>query len=470
MSRTMRNPGTRSSAAELLIRLDRTAPVPLRAQLEDGFRELIRAGRLQAGAVLPSTRALAADLRVSRRLVVEAYQQLTAEGYLAARERSVTRVGNVSGADVPQPEPQQPPPRYDLRPGVPALAEFPRSAWLSATAQALRHTPGAALGYPDPRGTPALRTAIATYLRRVRAVAADPQQVVICAGFTQALSLLTWVLGAPVVALEDPGLIGRDRIVAAAGGSHTPIPVDELGARTSLLPGTNADVMVVTPAHQFPLGVTLAPARRSQLLSWAAQDGRLVIEDDYDAEFRYDRQPVGALQGLVPERVAYVGTTSKTLAPGLRLGWMVLPCGLLEAVTQAKRDHDAGSPVLDQMILAHLFDSGVYERHLRRARRQYRLRRNALIAALREHLPAATVGGVAAGLHLVLTLPGDLNAAVVVEAAGERGLALTALDRYLLPESAAATNRLVLGYGNIGPGAIGAATRRLAEAITAAGP
>jgi GntR family transcriptional regulator/MocR family aminotransferase len=205
----------------------------------------------------------------------------------------------------------------------------------------------------------------------VRAVAADPERLVICAGFTQALSPLTRALGAPVMALEDPGLAGRDRTIATAGGSHLPIPVDAIGARTGLLTGTSASAMVVTPAHQFPLGVTLAPSRRSELPSWAAESGGLIIEDDYDAEFRYDRQPVGALRGLAPEHVAYTGTASKTLAPALRLGWMVLPCALLDAVVQTKHDQDLGSPALEQLTLARLIDSGAYERHLRRARRHY---------------------------------------------------------------------------------------------------
>jgi len=456
--------GTRSSAAEILIQLDRAAPVPLRAQLERTLRELIRSGRLRAGELLPSSRTLAADLGVSRRLVVDAYDQLAAEGYLSSRVRSATRVGNVSAAADAIATDEPPSVRYDLRPGVPALGEFPRPAWLRATAHALRHTPDAALAYPDPRGTAALRQAIAAYLRRVRAVDAEPQRIVICTGFRQGLSLLTRALGRPVVALEDPGLIGRDQTVAAADGSYVPIAVDELGARTDLLPASNADAAVVAPAHQFPLGVTLAPARRSQLLSWATQAGGLVIEDDYDAEFRYDRQPVGALQGLAPEHVAYLGTTSKTLAPALRLGWMVLPATLLDAVAEAKRSHDSGNPVIEQLTFAHLLDSGIYERHLRRMRRLYRQRRDTLLAALHRHLPEARVSGTAAGLHVMLTLPGEVSAAAVVRAAAGYDLGLAALERYQLTADASGSSRLVLGYGNIVPAAIDTAVRRLAQA------
>jgi GntR family transcriptional regulator/MocR family aminotransferase len=457
--------GTRLGAAEVLLTIDRDAPVPLRAQLEEGLRELIRSGRLLAGAPLPSTRMLATDLRVSRRLVVEAYQQLTAEGYLSARERSATRVAHANAAAA-LPAPSRPPvPRYDLRPGVPDLGEFPRPAWARATAHVLRHAADEALGYPDPAGAPALRAEVAAYLRRVRAVAADPRRVIICAGFRQALSLLTQALGAPVIALEDPGLIGREQTVTAAGGSYVPIPVDENGARTGLLPGSGAAAMVVAPAHQYPLGVTLAPSRRSRLLAWAAHSSGLVIEDDYDAEFRYDRQPVGALQGLAPEHVAYVGTVSKTLAPAIRLGWMVLPGALAEPVIQARRDHDSGSPVIDQLALAHLLGSGGYERHVRRMRQLYRQRRDALVAALRHHVPAAQVSGTAAGLHLVLALPGSVSAAALTEAAAQRGLALSALDRYRLAAGSAGDSRLILGYGNIATAAVGPAVACLAEAL-----
>lgn len=451
----------------MLLTLDRRAPVPLRAQVENGLRELIRAGRLAAGAPLPSSRVLAADLGVSRRLVVEAYQQLTAEGYLSARERSVTRVAQArAAAAVRAPDPSGVP-RYDLEPGVPDLGAFPRAAWLKAVGRALADAPDAALGYGDPRGAGPLRVAVAGYLRRVRAVAADPERVLIFAGFRQALSLLIQVLGHPVVGLEDPGMTRIAGTVAAAGGSQVPVPVDAEGARTGLLPGSGADVMVVAPAHQYPLGVTLSPARRTQLLAWATESGGLVVEDDYDAEFRYDRQPVGSLQGLAPDHVAYGGTVSKTLAPALRLGWLVLPGALVDPLTQAKLSYDSGCPAVDQLALAHLIDSGAYERHLRRMRQQYRQRRDALVAALRQHLPEATVSGTAAGLHLVLTLPGGVSAARVTETAARRGLALSHLGRYRLSrdESHEPDDRLVVGYGKIAMSAVGDAVACLAGAV-----
>jgi GntR family transcriptional regulator/MocR family aminotransferase len=447
----------------VLVRLDRSAGVPLRVQLEDGLRELVRSGRVQAGAVLPSSRVLAGDLGVSRRLVVEAYAQLAAEGYLATDERSATRVGNVSAARGAEEVEEPRPARYDLRPGLPALSEFPRAAWLKAISAAVRETPDADLAYPDPRGSSALRVVVAEYLRRVRAVATDPGRIVISAGFTQALALLTASLGSPLVALEDPGLVARDHTVAGAGGRHVPVAVDQQGLRTDALRDSAADMVVCAPAHQFPVGSTLSPRRRSELLDWGRSTG-LVVEDDYDAEFRYGRQPIGALQGLAPEHVAYVGSVSKTLAPALRLGWIVAPHSILEQLVETKRSADAGSPTLDQLALARLLSSGVYERHLRRARRRYRQQRTRLLEVLSKRLPSAEVGGAAAGLHVMLTLPRGADALDVVAAAAGRDLALAALERYTLTPGAG-RGALVLGYGNIAPQALDEAVARLAHAI-----
>ena len=456
--------GTRQAAAEVLLTLDRASRTPLRAQLERELRELIRSGTLPAGSSMPSTRTLAGDLGVSRRLVVEAYEQLSAEGYLHAHERSATRVASVTEAGKAAAPDEPPAPRFDLRPGVPSLADFPRKAWIRATTDALRNAPDAALAYPDPRGSPALRSVLAEYLRRVRAVAAEPQRIVICTGFRQALSLLTGVLGTPSVAVEDPGMIDREHTIIAAGGTPIAVEVDEQGLRVDQLTEAAADAVLVAPAHQFPLGVTLAPSRRAQLLDWA-QAGGLIIEDDYDAEFRYDRQPVGALHGLAPERVVYVGTTSKTLAPALRIGWMVLTCSLLEPITQAKHDHDSGSPTIDQLALAHMIESGAYERHLRWLRRHYRQRRDRLVDALHRHLPDLRVGGTAAGLHLTLDLPAGVDAESVSNAARQRDLALAPIDRYVLTSALQRRETLVIGYGNIPTPAVEEAVRRLSQAI-----
>lgn len=461
----MRNSGTRESAAEILLHLDRSAGVPLRTQLEEGLRGLIRSGALDPGATLPSTRILAADLGVSRRMVVEAYQQLSAEGYLSTSERSATMVDTVSWTGGRNATEAPPMARYDLRPGVPALSEFPRSAWLKSMTTAIRSAPDAALGYPDPRGAVTLRTTISGYLRRVRGVTAEPDQVVICAGFTQALALLTQALRRPVIALENPGMVGRDTTIVSEGGRVISIPVDDLGLRADLLADTDAAAVVTTPTHQFPLGVTLNPARRAQLLDWA-KDGRVVIEDDYDAEFRYGRSPMGAVQSLAPEHVVYVGTVSKTLAPALRIGWLVLPGELVDPVVEAKRDQDSGNPVLDQLALADLIDGGTYERHLRRVRRLYRERRDHLLAALHSYLPEAGISGIAAGLHLVVELPladpGDV--AGLVARARDHDLALTGLFRYVL-DPVDSRGRIVVSYANITPHAIDEAVRRLADVL-----
>jgi GntR family transcriptional regulator/MocR family aminotransferase len=309
-----------------------------------------------------------------------------------------------------------------------------------------------------------LRKALSEYLRRVRAVAADPERIVICTGFRQALSLLIGALRMPTVAVEEPGLIGREQTVTAAGGTPLPIEIDQRGLRVDLLADSSADAAVVTPAHQFPLGVTLSPDRRAALVAWARSTG-LVIEDDYDAEFRYDREPIGSLHGLAPEHVAYIGTTSKTLAPGLRLGWMVAPCALLDPVTEAKQAHDGGSPTIDQLALAHMLTTGTYERHLRLLRRHYRARRDQLITSLRRHLPAAKPGGTAAGLHLMLELSGDIEATSVTEAARRRDLAVAPLERYTLSPPGPTRNRLVIGYGNILTPTIEQAVRRLSQAV-----
>jgi len=449
----------------VLVHLDRSASVPLHIQLEQVLRDQIRSGVLQAGAILPSTRVLASDLGISRRLVVEVYQQLSAESYLSTAERSTTRVGKVDGVEA-RAAPHDPPvARYDLRPGMPGLSEFPRAAWLKSITTAMKSAPTAAFAYPDPRGSNVLRNVLAEYLCRVRAVAAEPDRMVICAGFTQALSLLTHVTHGQVIALEDPGVIGRAKTILAAGGKYVDIPVDDMGLRSDLLPDIDAAAVVVAPAHHFPLGVTLAASRRSRLLSWARGD-RLIIEDDYDAEFRYDRQPVGAVQGLAPEQVAYVGTVSKTLAPAMRLGWLVLPGSLVDSITEAKRNHDAGSPTLDQLALADMIECGAYERHLRRVRRIYRQRRDHLVKAIRTYLPAARIGGIAAGLHLVVRLPLDRDSAEIVAAAAENDLAIAGLHRYLLTDMADSQCRILVGYANVTPDAMDTAIRKLARIVT----
>lgn len=454
---------------ELLLELDRLGGTPLRAQLEDGLREAVRSGRLAPHVRLPATRALASDLGISRRLVVDAYSQLLAEGYLVARRGAGTFVADGAAPhEPPAAERATPPLRFDFFPGYPDLAGFPRRMWLRALREALRDAPDRALGYPDPRGASALRRALAGHLRRVRGVAADPESIVVCSGAAQAFALIGAELAGRKIAVEDPGLPAHRAILAAAGARPVGLEVDGDGARVEQLRAIAPDAAILTPAHQSPTGVALSPARRAALLAWAREAGTIVIEDDYDAEFRYDRAPLGAMQGLDPERVLYTGTVSKTLSPALRLGWMVLPARLREAIVQRKLLADQGSPTLDQLALAWLFESGAYDRHLRGARRRYRARRDALLAAVERHLPGASVTGLAAGLHATVRLPAPVDGIALARAAGAESVGVYPLGyAYMSPRPV--DDGLILGYANLPEPAIEEGIRRLASALDALG-
>jgi GntR family transcriptional regulator / MocR family aminotransferase len=401
-----------------------------RQGLEQGLRQAIRDGRLPPGARLPSTRVLAHDLGVARGTVSDAYAQLVAEGYLVARQGSGTTVaaGPVLVVETAPASAARTVPRADFRTGTPDLSSFPRTAWMAAARRAVHEAPDDAFGYGDPRGRIELRRALAAYLGRARGVRATPERIVVCNGYTQVLAILCSVLrsqGAGAVAMEDPCIPVHREIVAASGLEIVGVPVDSEGARIDTLAGQRLGAVVVTPAHQFPLGVTMAPSRRSALIRWARSAGAFVIEDDYDGEFRYDRQPVGALQGLDPDRVIYAGTASKTLAPGLRLAWLVIPASLMEPVVQARLVTDRHSGVIDQLTIACLIESGEFDRHVRRMRMQYRRRRDLLVAALAERVPALRPSGIAAGLHALLMLPseGPSEGQVLAEASA-RGVAL----------------------------------------------
>ena len=314
------------------------------------------------------------------------------------------------------------PPRFGFGPGVPDLTSFPQAAWTSALRQGLRGTSAATLGYGDPRGRRDLREQLASYLARARGVRADPELVVVCAGFRHGLSLIARALraaGAETLAMEDPCLPQHRAVAAAAGLELAPLAVDARGARTDLLAGGSASAVVLSPAHQFPTGVVLHPDRRAAAVAWAAASGGLVVEDDYDGELRYDRQPVGALQALAPGHVVYGGTASKTLAPGLRLGWLVVPPQLADALVSLRAAEDVHAPAPDQIALCQMLRSGVYERHVRRMRARYRGRRDRLVAMLAERAPALTPVGISAGLGVLLELPegGPTCAQLLAEAA-----------------------------------------------------
>jgi GntR family transcriptional regulator / MocR family aminotransferase len=443
---------------ELLLRLDRTLPEPLGSQLERELREAIRSGRLGTGERLPSSRALAGELGVSRGLVLDCYQQLQAEGYLTTRTGSATRVGAGAYLEPAPPVPAAPPSRLaiDFRPGLPDLSSFPRRDWLWALREAAREAPTDAFGYGDPRGSAALREVLAAYLRRVRAAAADPERLVICSGFAQGLNLILRALarqGVRRMAVEDPGDLDHPAIAARAGLQAIPVRVDQEGVDVAALAASDTRAVVLTPAHQSPTGVVLAAQRRQALVAWANKRDATIIEDDYDAEFRYDREPVGAVQGLAPDRVALLGTVSKSLAPAMRLGWIVCPAALAEAIAHEKDLDDRGSPWLDQLALATLVQSGRYDRHLRRMRASYARRRATLVDALTEHAPQVELHGLAAGFHAVAHLPDSLSEPAVISAAEARSIGLYGMSRYR-SSGAISPPQLVLGFGNLREGAI----------------
>jgi GntR family transcriptional regulator / MocR family aminotransferase len=459
----------------LLLPLDRDGRVPLRSQLEAGLRDAIRTGRLHSGERLPSSRALASELAVSRGLVQECYGQLLSEGYLTSHAGSATRVaaGAYPAGPLPGPRPA-PPPRLiaDFRAGVPDLASFPRSDWVWATREACRSAATSDLDYGDPRGSAVLRQVVAGYLRRVRAAAADPDLVVISTGFAQGIVLVLRALagrGIRCVAFEDPGYPSADtsETVQAAGGAGFEVVhvlVDESGLDVAALEASPAQVVLVTPAHQAPTGVVLTARRRHELVAWAYRNDGFIIEDDYDSEFRYDREPVGVLQGLAPDRVFTIGTTSKALAPALRLGWVLAPPSLAEAIAVEKRIGDRGSSTLDQVALAALLESGRYDRHLRRMRSVYAGRRAALIDALGRHAPEVRLTGLAAGFHAVAHLPVRADEEEVITAARERLVGLYGMSAERAA-AVAAPAQLVMGFGNLTERAIEAGVAAVADLL-----
>jgi GntR family transcriptional regulator / MocR family aminotransferase len=455
-----------TSGPELLVELDRMSPEPLHRQLADGLRDAIRTGRLAPHTRLPSTRVLAADFGVSRRLVVDAYSQLIAEGFLLGRHGSGTHVATVdAAARQPLTETVGSGTRYDFdfQPGSPDLGSFPRHAWLRALRQGLTDIGSDAFGYVAPQGLPAARIAIADYLRRVRGVLADPQHIVLCSGATQAVALLAQTLRPAPVAMEDPGFWLHRMVLQHHGLNPMAVPVDHDGIDVAALASSGATVVLTTPAHQSPTGVVLSAERRAALMEWA-RAGNLVIEDDYDAEYRYDRAPIGALQGIAADRVVYIGSTSKTLAPGLRIGWMVLPPHLTGPVALSKGLADTGSSVMDQIALTYLLTSGGYDRHVRQMRRRYLSRRNALLDALHRHLPQASVLGAAAGVHLTVRFPDGFGIdELVARAAAQRIRVEPLAPCYAEPGSA--PPGLMLGYANLSESQIQNGVQALARAM-----
>ena len=459
----------RTNFGEVLVELRRDSDVALHRQIEASIRDAIRAGRLPQGASLPPTRRLADDLGVSRGVVVEAYQQLVAEGYLTSRSGSFTRVAVGPEAERSrQPSPADAP-RFDLSPCRADVSHFPRAVWLRSVRRVLREVPDEQLASVGGRGAPALHRALADYLNRVRGTSARPEDIVVCTGYAQSIALVIDVLvrsGARRLAVEDPCADDDAVPVARAAGLEVVgVPVGEEGVRVDALDRIEADALVLTPSHQWPTGGVMSAGTRAAVLRWARSRDALIVEDDYDAEYRYDRAPIGSIQGLAPDRVIYAGTASKTLAPGLRLGWLVPPAELVDAIAAAKTLADRGSPILDQLAFADFLARGEFDRHLRRMRPLYRRRRDALLAALREHAPDLEPAGIAAGLHLVAYLPEDVDEAAVVDAAAARGVAVEGLGPYRLSDGRPG---LIFGYAALDERGLTEAVRLLADAIATA--
>ncbi|MFC8828478.1 PLP-dependent aminotransferase family protein [Streptomyces sp. NPDC057137] len=423
-----------------------------REQLMLALRDAITSGRLAPGTRLPPYRTLAVDLGIARNTVGEAYAELVAEGWLTARQGSGTHVASRArplpvARDRARPSaPAAPAVAYDFMPTSPDASAFPRSAWLTSARRALNDAPSDAFGVGDPRGRVELRTALTEYLARARGVRTAPHRIVVCAGFAHALRVFGEVLDG-TVAVESYGLAFHRSLLTGAGLRTVPLTVDADGARTAELDAVDAGAVLLTPAHQFPTGGPLRPERRTAAVDWARASGSVVLEDDYDGEFRYDREPVGAVQGLDPDRVVYLGSTSKSLSPALRLGWMALPEGLVDDVLAVKGSREMWTGVSDQLTLADFIACGAYDRHVRLMRRTYRRRRDRLVAVLAERAPHIGVSGIAAGLHAVLDLPPGTERDTV-RAAGELGLALAGLGAFRHPDSTMPPrDGLVIGFG-----------------------
>jgi GntR family transcriptional regulator / MocR family aminotransferase len=437
----------------------------LRAALERTLRDAILSGALRVGVRLPASRALARELGVSRGVVTEAYQQIASQGLLISRPRTAPTVAAAARPAAPHTGPIVQPPsiRYDLAPTVPDVTLFPLQRWLSAAQRSAREAGSAILDYREPRGERALRKALADHLGRTRGVIADPDQILITQGTAQGIDLLLRVLragGMARVAVEDPSHTTQHQRIKASGLTLVPQMVDADGLR---LDGLDAEAVLVTPAHQFPTGSVLSAERRRQLLCWAQATGGLIVEDDYDAEFRYDREPVRALQGLAPDHVVELGTVSKTLAPALRLGWLIAPPPLFQDIARQKRLSDDFSPALNQLTLAEFLQRGDYDRHVRKARAAYRARRETLLRNLKKQLPDLPITGIAAGVHLQLGLPDQTDDQAISTRAEYAHIRVPALSSFCV--SRTDLRGLVIGYGRLHESAVKPAITALATIV-----
>jgi GntR family transcriptional regulator/MocR family aminotransferase len=456
-------------AWDVLLDLGGREDGPLHERLKRALRQAIREGRIGAGSALPPSRKLAADLGCSRWAVTEAYGQLVAEGYLDARTGSATRVSWSGTPDgMPRrPSPRRlPAPRFDLAPGLPDLRAFPRRQWAEAFRAQAMNAPFAELGYPSRRGHPRLRRLLAEYLRRSRGVSANADDVTVCTSVTDGVRAICGALrasGITAVGCEEPGWTRLREVIRASGLETVPLRADAGGLRVAdLARHEGLRAVLTTPAHQFPTGTVLLPERRAELLRWARDVDGVILEDDYDAEFRYDGRPVGTVQGMDPSRVILLKSLSKMLSPALGIGWMVAPRHWTELLREDRTQ--SRPPTLDQLAFADLLESGTYERHLRACRQRYRARRDALVNALAGHFPQLAASGIAAGLHLTLTLPDGVDGATVVAAAAVRSVRVADLAAYYATP-AGAPRGLVLGYGNLADASLDEAVGELRAAL-----
>jgi GntR family transcriptional regulator/MocR family aminotransferase len=463
-------------AWETLFDLSATRPGPLHRRLAEAIRAAIRGGRVPLGAALPPSRVLAADLKVSRWTVTQAYGQLITEGFLSGKTGSATRV---SWSPEPDERRAQRPPtrghahgpaRYDLSQCTPDYRGFPRRKWAEAIRVAAETAPYDRLGYPAPGGEERLRAALADQLDRRRGARVEPGLTTVFTGARQAMGALCQALvedGHRRLAVEDPGSPGMWDGAAKAGLELVGLPVDERGLRVDALDGhPDVRAVCVGPAHHVATGAVLSPERRAALLDWANRVDGLVIEDDYDSEFCYDGPALPTMQGVDPHRVALLGSMSRTMTPTANVGWVVTPRRWIDAVHAALRSSAAAPPALNQIALAHFLESGAYDRHLRSSRQRFRSRRDILLAELARRLPAARVTGQQSGLHFLLRLPEGLAAGTVIAAAAQREMELCDLSP-LYRRATADEDLLQVGYGNLSDSLAAEAAELLVELILA---
>jgi GntR family transcriptional regulator/MocR family aminotransferase len=461
---------------DLFLAVDRSCATPLGRQIEDQVRAAIRSRKLQPGRELPSTRALAHDLAVSRGVVVRAYAQLAAEGYLKLRRgapASVREAGTSSSVAAvgTRSDERASKVRYDLRPYLPEAGLFPRHAWLRSLRHAVTSAGNADLTYSDSRGLEQLRTEVSAYLGRARGIAADPDQIIVTAGCTHSLSSAFHMLarkGAGRIGLENPGDCLVHKIAERSGLTPVGISLDHDGVLVGELGAAGVPAVVVSAGHQFPTGSLLAPERQAALVRWADRVGGLVIEDEYDAALRPDWTPISARDRLPRDRVVYLGSTGKTLSPAVRLGWAVLPNGLAAAFAEEVAGSVLQISAIEQLAFADFLRRGEFDRHLRQMRIVFCRRRAAVVAAFERAIPQVRVRDGAAGLNMLIELPSvDLEQAAVRQL-DSRGIKVETLSRHTLPGYRGPAG-LLIGVGGLPDGAISHVVEELARALASVG-